>query len=528
MTQLINDTVAAGGNMKDLADRLQKAINLKKQLDDSGISEQQKQHDAIIQQADSAIQVINDRIAIAQAEADAQKKIDQVSIDTIQRRIDNEQKVIDGYQKTIDDNNHSIDLLNHTMDMTIDRPIAKLQAESDILSNNLTLIDHQAQLVNDQYDKQAAAMELVNKANQDAIAMGKQRISIADALASGDISAAAQAIQDLRAQQAAAQAGSMQGAMDAARKNAIDSLTAGGMTKAQIEQRQYEISQQTFKLEQQRKDLQAQIQVINDANYGLEQKIYTVKHDQLDVDNALLKDAQDLMDKNQKIYTDKMDAMNKEITAWTNIKLNADLAYDTFMNIQTTTEASRDAAEQLKKTFDDLTKSPPHFNSYESHYITNYVTTIPTGGSDTSLGAGGDQGGGGYAPGGNGNMRFAANGGMIRYFAKGGAARGFDTVPAMLTPGEFVVNKAAAQAYRPLLESMNRSTYPNMNKFDGGKTPATANLSNVVTDNSRIAYNYSLSVNMNGSNQDPNDVANAVLVKIRQLENQRVKGQVKY
>ena len=219
--------------------------------------------------------------------------------------------------------------------------------------------------------------------------------------------------------------------------------------------------------------------------------------------------------------------MNKEITAWTNIKLNADLAYDTFTNIQTTTEASRDAAAQLKKTFDDLTKNPPHFNSYESHYITNYVTTISTGGSDTSLGAGGDQGSGGYAPGGNGNMRYVANGGMIRYFAGGGAARGFDTVPAMLTPGEFVVNKAAAQAYRPLLESMNKSTYPSMKNL-GSSVSTNSNIMTSSTDNSQVAYNYNLSVNMNGTTADPNDVANAVLIKIRQLENQRVKGQAKY
>jgi TP901 family phage tail tape measure protein len=524
---LVSETLAAGKSLDGLKKQYDALTAAKKAFEDMSITPQQAQHDAIIKQADSAIQVINDRIAIAQAEADAQKKIDQISIDTIQRRIDNEQKVIDGYQKTIDDNNHSIDLLNHTMDMTIDRPIAKLQAESDILSNNLTLIDHQAQLVNDQYDKQAAAMELVNKANQDAIAMGKQRISIADALSSGDISAAAQAVQDLRAAQAASQSGAMQGAMDAARKNSIDGLTAGGMTKAQIEQRQYEISQQTFKLEQQRKDLQAQIQVINDANYLLEQNIYKVKHDQLDIDSGLLKDAQDLMDKNQKIYTDKMDAMNKEITAWTNIKLNADLAYDTFTNIQTTTEASRDAAAQLKKTFDDLTSNPPHFNSYEDHYITNYVTTISTGGPDTSLGAGGDQGGGGYAPGGNGNMRFAANGGMIRYFAGGGAARGFDRVPAMLTPGEFVINKAASQAYRPLLESMNSATYPSMKNL-GSSVSTNSNIMTSSTDNSQVAYNYNLSVNMNGTTADPNDVANAVLIKIRQLENQRVKGQAKY
>jgi TP901 family phage tail tape measure protein len=39
--------------------------------------------------------------------------------------------------------------------------------------------------------------------------------------------------------------------------------------------------------------------------------------------------------------------------------------------------------------------------------------------------------------------------------AKGGPV-GTDTVPAWLTPGEFVVNKKATEAYRPFLESINR------------------------------------------------------------------------
>lgn len=552
MTQLINDTVAAKGDMKGLAENIKKSIDLQATLDGMGVSDQQKQHDAIIKQADSAIQVLQDRAAIIQAESDAQQKTDQATIDIIQKRIDDNQKIIDGFQQTIDANNHSVDLLNHTMDMTIDRPIAKLQAESDILSNNLTIIDHQTQLVNDQYDKQAAALDLVNKANQDAISIGKQKISIADALASGDISAAAQAVQDLRAQQAASQSGAMQAAMDAARKNAVDNITAGGMTKTQIEQRQYEISQQTYALEQQRKDIQAQIQTINDANYTLEQNIYNVKSQTIDKDTILLKSAQDQLKTNSDSYQKQIDTLNIDgltITAWENIKKNADLAYDTFINVEKTTTASKDAAAALKKTFDDLTKNPPHFNSYESHYITNYVTTVSSGSTDTSSSSSSSSPTGSSSsststaapatktlvPGTGmylGSLfippQYKANGGMIRYFAGGGAAKGSDTVPAMLTPGEFVVNKAAAQAYRPLLESINRSTYPNMNKFDSAKTPTTANLSNVVTDNSRIAYNYSLSVNMNGSNQDPNDVANAVLVKIRQLENQKVKGQVKY
>lgn len=60
-----------------------------------------------------------------------------------------------------------------------------------------------------------------------------------------------------------------------------------------------------------------------------------------------------------------------------------------------------------------------------------------------------------------------ATGGMV--YASGGTLvnfqpRGTDTVPAMLTPGEFVVNRAATQKNLPLLKSINSNTY----MADGG------------------------------------------------------------
>ena len=51
-----------------------------------------------------------------------------------------------------------------------------------------------------------------------------------------------------------------------------------------------------------------------------------------------------------------------------------------------------------------------------------------------------------------------AKGGVVEYMAVGGSIfkpKGSDTVPAMLTPGEFVVNKSAASANGPLLHAMN-------------------------------------------------------------------------
>jgi hypothetical protein len=49
-----------------------------------------------------------------------------------------------------------------------------------------------------------------------------------------------------------------------------------------------------------------------------------------------------------------------------------------------------------------------------------------------------------------GGMVYASNGMLVNY-----QPRGTDTVPAMLTPGEFVVNRAATQANLPLLQSIN-------------------------------------------------------------------------
>ena len=56
--------------------------------------------------------------------------------------------------------------------------------------------------------------------------------------------------------------------------------------------------------------------------------------------------------------------------------------------------------------------------------------------------------------------QYYANGGRVAnrlssYFAAGGQARGTDTVPAMLTPGEFVMNAASTRKFYSQLTAMN-------------------------------------------------------------------------
>ena len=97
-----------------------------------------------------------------------------------------------------------------------------------------------------------------------------------------------------------------------------------------------------------------------------------------------------------------------------------------------------------------------------------------------------------------------AGGGMVKpkYFANGSMARGTDTIPAMLTPGEFVIRKNAVENF-----GVN-----NLNKINDGAYDSGA------------VYNYNLSVNVK-SDANPNDIARTVISQIKQIDSQRIRNQ---
>ena len=78
---------------------------------------------------------------------------------------------------------------------------------------------------------------------------------------------------------------------------------------------------------------------------------------------------------------------------------------------------------------------------------------------------------------------------------------GSDTIPAMLTPGEFVVRRPAVNGFGVKnLEDINRGTY-----------------------DSDSVYNYNLNVNVK-SDANPNEIANTVMRSIKQVEGRRIRG----
>jgi hypothetical protein len=105
--------------------------------------------------------------------------------------------------------------------------------------------------------------------------------------------------------------------------------------------------------------------------------------------------------------------------------------------------------------------------------------------------------------GGGTNHQYAAKGGLIKpkYFAVGGNVRGTDTVPAMLTPGEFVMSRYAVQSHG----------IDKMKSINNGSS---------VGDS---VYNYSISVNVK-SDADANEIARAVMTQIKSVDSQKLRG----
>ena len=116
-------------------------------------------------------------------------------------------------------------------------------------------------------------------------------------------------------------------------------------------------------------------------------------------------------------------------------------------------------------------------------------------------------------------------GGMIPKYMAYGGKMGSDTVPAMLTPGEFVMNKQATKSFGPLLSMLNESKYPSMigSSYDG--KGGSGSVVTSVNDNSSSVYNYNVGITVPQSNANPNDIARAVMGQIKYIDNQRIRGQ---
>ena len=514
---------------KQIADALKLTEEFNKELNGTGTGT--KKGPTAKERFDKAYSIIKNffdsQEALIRQQRKSEAQLLQTKIENAQIAVDKAQKEIDAKEEIIDANNREIDLLKRRIELEFDRPINKLQDESSILSNNLEIISQQEKAINDQYDTQIKSLEKISSVNQEIANREKSRLSIADALTSGNIAEAAQAVQEARAQAAAASIEQQRGSLDAARQQALGGITAGGMTRDQIEARQYQISQQIFAIEQQRKALQDQIVLIEDRNYAVEQQIYKLKQDSLIPSQESLDKAEAALDAYNKT-TDKIvesiKYLGQTAEEWENNRIKVEAQNS---QLKFTRDILKEAKTSAQQIFEAWDKIKSKVITIETRYVTS------TSGSSTSNSKSVSSLFKMYG----GKVMAMNMGGMVpEYFASGGRI-GSDSVPAMLTPGEFVVNKNATKSFGPMLSAINDSKYPSMIKSrmatpqysvpvaqNSFSMPSNTAISS-VNDNSNTVYNYNVGITVGGTNVSPNNIAKTVMNEIRYLDAQRIRGQ---
>jgi TP901 family phage tail tape measure protein len=399
-------------------------------------------------------------------------------IDRIEKLIEVNDKLIEGMQRTIEEN--------------YDRPIEKF-------NQDLAIMDKAAQGINDKYDAQEKALEKISKVNEEISQQEQGRLTLADALSQGDIAAAARAAQEMRAEAAQNAMEKSSEALQAAREAELAGLTVGGLTRTQIEEKIYS-------LEQARLPILASIRDLQDKNYNLSKK-------ELEPITEALR-----------IRIENIDTAR---TAWENQKLAIQKAGFEADKTSERFKIAESIVNTIKKLWEDIKDK-------------NITLTINTVNTTSGGGGGGGQGSKraeeikkateeGIALMTEAEMVRAMNtgylslGGLVpKYFAKGGLSRGTDTVPAMLTPGEFVMRKSAVDKFGPMLSAMNSPSFKMSNL---GSYDKVSSGMNSVVDNSSAMYNYNIGITVPQSNANPNDIANAVIGQIKYIDAQRIRGQ---
>ena len=338
------------------------------------------------------------------------------------------------------------------------KSIDALNKQSNAVQDDLDKIDTAAKDISDKYDKQIAALDEVARINGIIVNQEKSRLTIADSITQGDIAAAARAIQDARAQNAQ---DFMQQAKDSLTKSRdlqVAKLTnAAGLTRNQ--------------LEDQLKTIKADIKKIEDETLIPAQERQVA--------------AQKELDNQVKALT----VLGQTKDQWSQIQSNVDLA-------RINSDRFKDSIAGTLKLVDDLIAKWKTLKSVQSGGDTGGI------GSSATLSTTNSEGVKITVPNNVGQAWGFSSGGMVpRYFATGGFSRGTDTIPSMLTPGEYVVRKAA----------VDRLGVKTLNSINNGDS-----LGNSV-------YNYSLSVNVS-SDANPDDIARTVIAQIKQIDSQRIRG----
>jgi TP901 family phage tail tape measure protein len=431
-----------------------------------------------------------------------------------------------------------------------EQDIAKLEFMLDDYEAGLEEIDRQEQVINDAYDKRYEALDRIADANAEITRQQQSQLDIADALSRGDIAAAARAVQEARAAAAEASVEDERARLERAQASQVAGLTSrGGLTRDQIQDRVRGIEEQIFRIEEDRLEPAqeamrlAEIQKEADIEalevLGKTKKEWEAISQRIDearINNYkfvdAMKEALDIVEKLVESLgkgpviaapaparaparsSGGGGSSSKPAPAPTPPKppqptnRDDDPPKRVESSVQRAAKEVMSAAATLKKTqtapaisIRQVENASAKLKSAQSRLRAAQIAAKKPASSAYLYRAMGGFVRKAYS----GPPQQFAQGGLVSNFitrmASGGFSMGSDTIPAMLTPGEFVIR-------RPAVQGMG---VKNLEKINRGE-----NIGGSV-------YNYNLNVNVR-SESDPNQIARSVMSSIRQIENKRIRG----
>ena len=409
----------------------------------------------------------------------------------------------------------------------------------------LEKISQEEEKINEKYDKQIESLDKIAAKQEEINQIQQRRFSLAQALAAGDMAGAAGAIQEIRQAEAAAQIERKRKAIEDSRKKQLAGIEFGGKTREQIEADNKAIVTSLS-------DIEEKIRLAKNALDDELKKTIGMTRVEISAAVAGIGAALDAgIDPNNKDFLGQilqgvvgdagatvtaLKAVGTEIKTLLALqeKEKKELTGGTFED--PTIKAQREAEAAAKAAALAAAGGSPTPTPTSTPPFTNHLNLptpdAPKNADDWATQMGKYLGGQGpmpvwsakqttpkttpktpaynplnylRVPYNSGGMvpKYMAMGGIVpKYFAAGGYGKGTDTIPAMLTPGEFVVQKRA-------VDMLGTGV---MNSINNGEV-----LGNSV-------YNYSLSVNVSNSNANPNDIARTVINQIKQIDSQRIRG----
>jgi hypothetical protein len=102
-----------------------------------------------------------------------------------------------------------------------------------------------------------------------------------------------------------------------------------------------------------------------------------------------------------------------------------------------------------------------------------------------------------------------------------------DSIPAMLTPGEYVIRKAMVDKYgTPMFDAINQGAYsmPRFNTSAGPEAKVSGSKQGGANIVAPMYNNYSVNVSVSGSNSTADEIANKTIMKIKQMQETKIRS----